>query len=96
MRFDGADAGKGGRPPLLIKVRKGPLETPDVVVLELTLAGCMVEWEGWALKEGQRVLVSFPTLSNVAAKVLWIEDGRMGVLFDDLLHQAVFDHLTTG
>lgn len=92
----GAVRGQPRCPALSVRVRKGSLETSDVEVLDLSLAGCMVEWHGWALKEGQRVLVSFPTLSNIATKVLWIEDDRVGLLFDDLLHEAVYDHLTGG
>lgn len=92
-----ASSGRGAarqRPRLSIRVRKGPLETSGVEVLDLSLAGCMVDWQGWTLKEGERVFVSFPTLSNVAARVLWIDEGRVGILFDGLLHEAVYDHLT--
>jgi len=95
MAVDTAARAKDNRSALLVRVRKGSLETLDVPVLDLSLAGCMVEWQGWKLTEGLRVFVSFPSLSNVASTVLWIEDNRVGLLFDDLLHEAVFLHLTS-
>lgn len=95
MAVDAAARVKGHRGELLVRIRKGSLETVDVKVLDLSLAGCMVDWQGWKLTEGLRVFVSFPTLSNVASTVLWIEDNRVGLLFDDLLHEAVYEHLTS-
>lgn len=93
MAFEAAAQRAGDHEGLFVRIRKGPLETPNVAVLDLSLAGCMVDWQGWKLTEGQRVLVSFSSLSNVPSTVLWIEDNRVGLLFDDLLHEAVYEHL---
>ncbi len=93
MEVGAATRQAGHRGELTVRIRKGPLETPGVRVLDLSLAGCMIEWHGWKLQEAQRLLVSFPTLSNVGSTVLWIEDNRVGLLFDDLLHMAVYEHM---
>jgi len=80
-------------PALHAKVSKGGVEVSGVEVLDLSLAGCMLEWKGWRLQEEQRVLVSFPRLSNLPATVLWTEANRLGLLFVQPLHEAVYDHL---
>ena len=82
-------------PKLLARVTKGGMETSGEV-LDLSLAGCMIEWRGWRLQEQQRVLVSFPRLSNLPATVLWVENDRLGLLFAQPLHEAVYDHLVKG
>ena len=84
------------RPAMRAKVSKGGMEIAGIEVLDLSLAGCMLEWKGWRLKEEQRVLVSFPRLSNLPATVLWAEPDRLGLLFARPLHEAVYDHLVKG
>ncbi|MBC2665600.1 PilZ domain-containing protein [Novosphingobium flavum] len=83
-------------PLLMAKVRSGGVELTGVEVLDLSLAGCMLEWRGWTLREEQRVLISFPTLANLPASVLWSEKDRVGLLFNNPLHEAVYDHLVRG
>lgn len=80
-------------PAITAKVSKGGMEAAGVEVLDLSLAGCMLHWNGWRLQENQRVLVSFPRLSNLPATVLWTEQNRIGLLFAQPLHEAVYDHL---
>ena len=83
-------------PPMIVKIRSKGAEIKDVEVLDLSLAGCMVRWRGWRVQEAQRVLISFPTLANLPATILWSEDDRLGLEFERALHEAVFEHLAQG
>lgn len=96
MLAESAAACPGEGPPLLVRVRRSGVEVSQVEVLDLSLAGCMLDWRGWALLEEQRVLVSFPTLPNLPATVLWAEKHRVGLLFNHPLHEAVHQHLVSG
>ena len=57
-------------PALHAKVSKGGVEVSGVEVLDLSLAGCMLEWKGWRLQEEQRVRSS--THTNPISAVLWM------------------------
>lgn len=81
---------------LLVRVRKGGMEIAGLEVLDLSLAGCMLNWRGWLLQEDQRVMVSFPDLANLPATVLWADQDRVGLLFNQPLHEAVYNHLVKG
>ncbi len=74
---------------LLVRVRKGGMEIAGLEVLDLSLAG-------WLLQEDQRVMVSFPDLANLPATVLWADQDRVGLLFNQPLHEAVYNHLVKG
>ena len=80
------------RPRLFARVSKGGMDASGEV-LDLTLAGCMIEWRGWRVQEQQRVLVSFPGLGNLPSTDLWADNDRLGLLFSQPLHEAVFEHL---
>lgn len=80
---------------LIARVTRGGMEASGAV-LDLSLAGCMIEWRGWRLQEEQRVLVSFPRLANLPSTVLWTENDRLGLLFNQPLHEAVLEHLLGG
>jgi len=72
------------------------MEVAGVEVLDLSPAGCMLEWNGWRLKVEDRVRVSFPRLNNLSASVLWTEENRLALMFAQPLHEAVYDHLVKG
>jgi len=77
----------------VVRIRKGGMQAKDVAVLDMSLAGCMVAWKGWTLKLEERVVISFPNLANLPATVLWSEDQKASFLFNNPLHEAVYDHL---
>lgn len=81
---------------LLARIRSSGLEVSGVEVLDLSLAGCLLDWRGWTLREEQSVLISFPTLANLPASVLWAEKERVALMFRQPLHEAVYDHLVRG
>lgn len=84
-----ADAGA----QMLARIRCKGLEMAGIEVVDLSLAGCMVRTGVWLPREEQRVLVSLPAIANLPGKVLWVENGWAGVLFDQLLNEAVYEHL---
>lgn len=47
----------------------------------------------WGIREGQRVWISFAAVANIRATVAWVEDEMVGLVFDDVLHEAIYDHL---
>lgn len=81
---------------MLARIRSKGIEVPGIEVLDLSLAGCMIRTGGWTLREEQRVLVSLPNCANLPGMVLWVENGRAGLLFDQLLNEAVYEHLVSG
>jgi len=80
---------------MLVKIRSKGAEMTGIEVLDLSLAGCMVRWRGWRVQDQQRVLISFPALTNLPATILWSEDDRLGLEFERPLHEAVYEHLAS-
>lgn len=62
-------------------------------VYDLSRGGCMFDRGMWGVREGQRVWISFAAVANIRATVAWIEDEMVGLVFDDVLHEAIYDHL---
>ncbi len=91
-----ARSGTGTRAPMQVRVRAKGTEMAGLDVLDLSLAGCMIHKGSWMLREEQRVMVSLPTIANLPAMVLWVENDRAGLLFDQLLNEAVYEHLVGG
>ena len=63
----------------------------EMPVLDLAEGGCMLDSRGWGVKPDERVLVKLPGLAEVGAKVVWIEDQRAGVAFEEALYGPVLD-----
>ncbi len=78
---------------MLARIRCKGVEMAGIEVVDLSLAGCMFRTGVWLPREEQRVLVSLPDIANLPGRVLWVENGRAGVLFDQLLNEAVYEHL---
>lgn len=64
-----------------------------VRIVDLSIAGCLLERQAMALDPGDSVLVRLPGLSNMRGTVLWIEDGLAAIEFEDMLHDSVFESL---
>ncbi|WP_169829107.1 PilZ domain-containing protein [Tsuneonella mangrovi] len=65
----------------------------DFEVLDLSLAGCMLDCRTCSLKPGDSLFVRFDGLESLAAEVLWVENGKAGLEFEQLLHETVFERL---
>lgn len=79
------------RSALRIKCRSRRGISADLLVLDLSIGGAMVEAQGWSAQVGDRVLVTLPGLSAQPAELVWMEDGRAGIAFEQPLHETVFD-----
>jgi len=92
----GSAAGKPpaqARRPMMARIRSKGVEVGEIAVLDLSLAGCMVGTGLWRAREDQRVLVSLPNVPSLPGHVIWVENGRAGILFDQLLNEVVYEHL---
>jgi hypothetical protein len=65
--------------------------TAELAVLDISPGGCMVEFRGWSARSGERVLATLPGLAAQPAELVWIEDDRAGIAFEQPLHEAVLE-----
>lgn len=65
----------------------------DLEVLDISAGGAMVDCRGWSAAPGERVLVTIPGLSAQPADVVWREDDRAGIAFEQPLYEPVLIHL---
>ena len=80
-------------PWFVAKVRATGGSKCDLPVLDLSAGGCLVELGFRAFNAGDRVLVSLPGLAACPAEVVWIEERNAGIAFENVLHEAVLQHL---
>ena len=64
-------------------------------VLDISLGGCMVDARSWSIREGEMISVKLPSLSWAAAKLVWIEDGKAGIAFEEMLYEPTLEHLNS-
>lgn len=76
---------------LRIKCRSRRGMSAELVVMDISIGGAMVAAQGWSASPGDRVLVTLPGLSAQPAELVWSEDGRAGIAFEQPLHETVFD-----
>ena len=79
------------RKELRIKCRSRRGMSADLQVLDISIGGAMVEASGWTATPGDRVLLTLPGLSAQPGELIWNEDGRAGIAFEQPLHETVFD-----
>ena len=63
-------------------------------VLDISLGGCMVDARSWSIRPGEPVSVKLPGLNFQPAEVIWIEDQRAGIAFDEPLYEPTLEHLS--
>ena len=68
----------------------------ELEVLDLSPIGCLVDRRGWSARPGDRTLLQLEGLGFQPAAVLWVEDDRAGLEFEQLLHEAVLERLKGG
>lgn len=76
-----------------VKCRSKSGSNVELEVLDISPGGCMVDSKRWAIDEGARALVQLPGLSFQPVTVVWIEDGKAGLQFEQPMHEAVLDNL---
>ncbi|QUL37562.1 PilZ domain-containing protein [Erythrobacter sp. JK5] len=67
----------------------------EMEVLDIGAGGCLVDARGWSVKPGEKVSVKLPNLAFVAANVVWIENSRAGIAFEEPLYGPTLEHLTS-
>ena len=65
----------------------------DLAVLDLSPIGCMVDRMGWGPQPDDRILLQLDGLGFLPATVVWVEDERAGMAFEQLLHETVLERL---
>ncbi|MGQ7830000.1 PilZ domain-containing protein [Altererythrobacter sp. Z27] len=63
-------------------------------VLDISLGGCMVDARSWSIRPGEAVSVKLPGLGFQPAEVIWIEDQRAGIAFEEPLYEPTLEHLS--
>lgn len=76
------------RANLMASLRQRKLPPELIHVLDISAAGCGFR-SRWPFAGGTRVWLSLPGLETWAATVVWYEDGRGGLHFDNPLHPLV-------
>jgi hypothetical protein len=62
-----------------------------VTVTDLSTGGAGLELAGTAVERGMRVWLKLPGLQSWAARVVWCDAARAGLVFDNPLHPAVVE-----
>ena len=78
---------------LMVMCRAKSGAAADLQVLDISPGGCMVASKGWTADLGERVLTTVRGIGVQASHLVWIEDGRAGIAFEQPLHAAVYDYL---
>jgi len=78
---------------LKVRCRSQSGSKANLLVLDISAGGCMVAYEGWKSEPGERVLATLHGLDARPSRLVWIEDGKAGIAFDEPLHPAVYDLL---
>jgi len=77
--------------PAQLRSRSGRVN--PIRIVDLSIAGCLMERQAMALGVGDSVLVRLPGLSYIRAEVVWVEEGIAALSFEEVLHDAIFEHL---
>src|SRR4051812_15165989 len=80
-------------PILTARCRARGGSASELVVLDLTTAGCLVATGGLTLKVNRRALVKLLPRKVRAAKFLGVEDRPAGIDSERPLYKPVLDHL---
>lgn len=78
---------------LMVHCRAKSGSVADLQVLDISPGGCMVASAGWMADLGERVLTTVRGIGVQTSHLVWMEDGRAGIAFEQPLHAAVYDYL---
>lgn len=78
---------------IIATVRYRSRSKMQMPVLDINIGGCMVEARGWAVKPDERVSVKLPGLESISATVVWMEDQRAGLAFEEALYGPTLEML---
>lgn len=75
------------------RLRRSSGSTAEIEVLDISLAGCLIERRGLPLTVDDRVLLRLADLSFMPATVVWVEELDAGLVFETELYEPVLKHL---
>lgn len=75
------------------KLRRSNGSSCEIEVLDISLAGCLIERRALSLAVGDRVLLRLAELSFMPAMVVWIEEQDAGLIFESELYEPVLEQL---
>jgi len=75
------------------KCRSQSGKKAELVVLDISPIGCMVNRVAWSAQPDERILIQLEGLGFQPARVSWVEDDRVGIELEQLLHEAVLERL---
>jgi hypothetical protein len=78
---------------LRAKLRKSNGSSCEIEVLDISLAGCLIERRAMSIAVGDRVLLRLADLSFMPATVVWIEEQDAGLVFETELYEPVLEQL---
>jgi len=78
---------------LISRLRSRTGRVNEVNVVDLSLAGCMLERQSLSVYVDDRVLLKLPGLRYLPARVTWIEDRHTGLEFEVPLYEPVLNHV---
>ncbi len=90
MRFP-ADRPANGK--LKAKLRNARGGVTDIVIEDLSAAGCMIDARGTGLSVNDRVLMKLDGLEFQPCYVVWKEDNNAGLTFERILSESVYEHV---
>lgn len=87
----------GSRKTLLLnaRCRVSLGNSAEVWLLDLSTSGCRLFGRAGLLRLGQAVMIRPEGLEAHAGTVMWVSGEQAGVHFEQTLHPAVVDHLTS-
>lgn len=75
------------------RLRRSNGSATDIAVLDVSLAGCLIERHALSLAVDDRVLLRLADLSFMPATVIWVEEQDAGLVFETELYEPVLDLL---
>lgn len=76
--------------PAQLRSRTGRVN--EVRVVDLSIAGCLIERQAMTLDVGDSVLIRLPGLSYMRAAVVWAEEYVAALELEETLHDAVYEN----
>ena len=65
----------------------------ELSVLDISPIGCLLDRVAWSAQPDDRILIQLEGLGFQPARVSWVEDDRVGIELEQLLHEAVLERL---
>jgi hypothetical protein len=78
---------------LVSRLRSRRGRVSEVNVVDLSLAGCLIERQALVLYLEDRILLKLPGLRYLPVHVAWIEDRHAGLVFEEPLYEPVLNHV---